>query len=410
MQRFWGAAILARWSRNFTQRRKGAKNGGAFFAPLRLCVRLVPVLLLCVSINAQSTLEKLSRTYLEDRNAAAERALREFAAAHADEETGPEAYFVLGYTAFQEKDYSTAAEFLRLAARVHTPLSDYAEFYLAAARQNSGDHPGAIPVLTGFDSRNPDSFLNSRAALALATGLLVTDKPKQAAELLSARRDTLPHPAVDLLLANAWEAAGNTAKSLAAYSEIYYQHAASAEAVEAAKHKDQFAKPTADRLAGRADTLLDAGPRASTRAERMRLLEAAQSAYKELAAVAKGAARERSQVRLGRVLYQLGQTATARTALAALKPADPEADAERLYYLGESNRRLKREDDFLAQVQALGRRHPKSSWYEEALFSASNYTLVTHNASEAAKLYGRLAELFPQGKYAAQSGDRKSVV
>lgn len=366
-----------------------------------------PVLLLalCASVAmplCAQDLPQLSRAHLEQKTPAAEAALRQFAASKSGEQSGAIAYLVLGYTKHLDKEFASAVEYLRQAVKVKTRLSDYAEFYLAAALQNNADHPGAIPVLTGFDARNPDSFLIARAAVALGTGLAATGQPRRAAEWISSRLTSLPRPAADAMLANAWEASGNRARAQKAFAEIYYRYPASSEALEAETRMAEFPKPTLDMLQARAEGLLDAGTRTSG-AERDRLLRAASVAYGILGDVATGAAKDRAQVKAGRVFYHLGQSSRAKSALVPLKPRDPEAAAERLYYLGEANRRLKQRADFMAQLKILGSRYPKSPWHEEALFSAANYTLLADGPAKAAVLYRRLAELFPQGKYSAQS-------
>lgn len=369
--------------------------------------RLLCVLFLSVAPLFAADLPELSRAFLEQRTPSTEAALRKFAAARASDQTGAIAYLVLGYTKFQDKEFAAAAEDLRKAVKVKTRVSDYAEFYLAAALQNNADHPGALPLLNGFDSRNSGSLLNPRATMALGTGLLATGQPRRAAELISARLNQLPHPAADALLANAWEAAGDAAKAAQAFAEIYYRYPASPEVSEAVSRKAGFPKPSVDQLSARARGLLEAGTRSPTGAERNRLLHSARESYLQLAEAAKGsafgAAGDLAKVRAARVYYHLGQNDQARTALTALKPTDAEADAERLYWLGEANRRLKRPGDFLAQVAALGKRYATSGWYEEALFSAGNYTLLADGPAKAAVLYTKLAELFPQGKYSAQS-------
>jgi soluble lytic murein transglycosylase len=360
------------------------------------------VLCLAVSLRAQD-LSQLARAWVEQRTAPAETALRQFAEAHAAEQAGAVAYLVLGYTKFQDKQFAAAVEYLRQAVRVRTRVADYAEFYLAAALQNNANHPDAIPVLTGFETRHPDSYLIARATIALGTGLAATGQPRRAAELIATRLSALPRPAADAMLANAWEAAGDQAKAAKAFAEIFYRYPASSEALEAETRVAAFAKPTREMLQARAQGLFDGGLRAPSSAERTRLLQAARVAYTILAEVTAGAVKDRAEVKAGRVFYHLGQSSQAKAALTPLRPRDPEAAAERLYYLGEANRRLKLPAAFLAQVKALGAHYPKSPWHEEALFSAGNYTLLSAGPAKAAVYYGKVASLFPQGKYAAQS-------
>src|SRR5207249_9144298 len=87
-------------------------------------------------------LVSLSQKFLDSGSRESELHLREYAinnagsktAAHA--EAGALAYFVLGYKHWQDSDYPQAISYLRLARSARTPLSDYADYYLASAFQN----------------------------------------------------------------------------------------------------------------------------------------------------------------------------------------------------------------------------------------------------------------------------------
>ncbi len=310
------------------------------------------------------------------------------------------ANFQQGYNAFLAKDYAAAAGFLRPAAATPTAISDYAEFYLASALQNNGDLAGAIPILSGFEAKHPGTLLGPRANLALATSLAVED-PAGALALLKSRQESLPHPASDLQMARAYESAGRAKEATSVLADIYYRYPQSQEAAEASRRKGEFPKATVEQLRRRADALWTASQSAS-RAERTRLAIAAQAAYRETATAARGAAKEQAQVRAASANLAAGRTGLALEALTPLKPADPEATAERYYVMGECYRKLKRESAFLARVKALGELYPSSPWNEEARFSAGNYTLLKRGATDAAPYYASLCERFPQGKYAAQ--------
>jgi soluble lytic murein transglycosylase len=357
------------------------------------------VVLLAALASAQSAatsapvrLAALANAFLDSRSAASELHLREFAAAEAKNESGSLAYFVLGFAHWQDKQFPQAAGYLRLARVARSPLSDYADYYLASALQNEGDHASAIPVLSDFEARHPDSPLINRARYALAVGLVATDAPAAALKILNAHLGAFSRPAADLLMARAYEAAGDSNSALRIYSDVYYGHPSSPEAEEAAKHKADFPKPSPVLLEARADSLMAA-----------KKYTEAQAAYKTLAAVPKSPQREHAEVALGAVLYKLNRPVPARAALEALEPETPEASAERLYWLSEIDRHLKREQDMLDDFHELEKQYAGSKWLEEALYSIGNYELVRNGIEKAAPYYAMLSKRFPDGRYGAQS-------
>ncbi len=361
-------AILARWS------------------------SIVFLLAASAAADTPAQLANLAGRYLDTRSASAEFQLREYSSAHGKEAAGSLGYFVLGYGQWMEKHYPQAAGYLRLARASHSPLSDYADYYLASALQNGGDHAAAIPVLTDFEARHPGSPLISRGRFALATSYVSNGAGAKALAILKAHFGSFPHPAADLLQARALEASGDNAAAMAAYSEIYYRYPASAEAEEAGARKADFPKPSVDLLRARADSLMSA-----------KHYTDAPAAYRTLAAAAKGVDREHAQVALAAILCKTNHHPQARQALAALDPETPEASAERLYWLAETDRRLKREQDLRDDVAELGKEHGASPWLEEALYAVATFELVKNGIEKAAPYYDELSKRFPNGKYAAQS-------
>jgi soluble lytic murein transglycosylase len=356
------------------------------------------------TIAAQAVPERLallSHAYLDTHSSDSEFQLREYGAKTAGD-AGALAYFVLGYAQWQDKHFSEAAQYLRLARVVPTSLADYADYYLVSALQNSGDHAGALAVLDGFETRHPGSSLTTRAWYAQSVALEATGSPAKAIDLLSAHFDSAPHPAADLLLAKADTAAGQTAQAMSAYADLYYRYPASSEAEEAAKYKADFPKPTHGQISGRAERLVAAAP-SKPALQRGKMYLEAEADYKTLAASTKGAEHDNAEVAAAMVLYKMGRTPQARIALGSVDLASPDADAERLYWLTECNRRLKREADMDVELRQLKKRYPSSPWLEEALYSLGNYELIHSGMTAAAQYYDDLAQRFPDGKYASQS-------
>jgi len=69
---------------------------------------------------------------------------------------------------------------------------------------------------------------------------VATGAPAKAIQILSDHLGGFPRPAADVLLARAYDAAGESEKSLAAYSDIYYRYPASPEADETSNRKADF--------------------------------------------------------------------------------------------------------------------------------------------------------------------------
>ena len=107
------------------------------------------------------------------------------------------------------------------------------------------------------------------------------------------------------------------------------------------------ALPTA--MLGRAIKLLDAGQAARARKE-----------LEDLVPQLGGAERDLARVRIGVARYTAEENAVAYKYLSTLDVDSPEADAERLYYLMQSARRLNNLDEMDALADKLGRLHPDS--------------------------------------------------
>jgi soluble lytic murein transglycosylase len=395
-----GPGIRARWFK-VSDRRCRMKAVLSFFVLAALAASFAPA-------SAQAVPERLAslcRAYLDTRSPDAEFQLRAYGVKSGGD-AGALAHFVLGYAQWQDKHFAEAAQYLHLARAGPTLLADYADYYLVSALQDSGDESATLPLLDGFDSRYPGSLLTARALYAQAVALAATDSPSRAVVVLNTHPDSLPHPAADLLLAKAYAADGKTAQAMAAYAGVYYQYPASAEGEEAAKYKARFPKPTPGLLGTRA-ALLVAAAASRPAMQRARMYLEAQGDYQSLAAATKGVEHENAEVAAAMVLYKMGRNPQARAALAGLEPASAETDAERLYWLAECDRRLRREPEMDADLQRLQKRYPVSPWLEEALYSLGNYELIhggtAGGMAAAAPYYDELARRFPDGKYASQS-------
>ncbi len=71
--------------------------------------------------------------------------------------------------------------------------------------------------------------------------------------------------------------------------------------------------------------------------------------------------------------------------------------AEARFFQPSALRGLGRDEEFLAQTQALVRDFPSSSWAEEALNNLGTYYILKNDDAEAAQAFTELYEKFPDG-------------
>ena len=116
---------------------------------------------------------------------------------------------------------------------------------------------------------------------------------------------------------------------------------------------------------------------------------------------AQGSCQSHSPARLGSRCRVPPASQTRLPALfAKLTVSDPEADAERLFYLSQAYRSQKNEIAMLTAIENLAEKYPKSHWTDEALMAAGNYYWVQLERPKAIGYYQRILDSFPAGKNA----------
>ena len=277
-------------------------------------------------------------------------------------------------------------------------LADYAAWFLASAQSASKDYAAVPATLDAVFKQSPPSPLVPRATLLAAGALTQNNDPAAALDLLRKYYSVLSQPKGDLAMAAAFAGSGDNVSAAIYYQRVYYGFPLSAEAAQADTEIERLrtdlgekyppALPTA--MLGRAIKLLDAGQAARARKE----LEA-------LIPQLGGAERDLARVRIGVARYTAQENAVAYKYLAALEVASPEADAERLYYLMQSARRLNNLDEMDALAAKLSSLHPHSTWRLQAVLAAANRYLTENKIDQYEPLYRACVESFPQNKEAA---------
>jgi soluble lytic murein transglycosylase len=345
-----------------------------------------------------SPLQSAARALIESKSSMDRRKLEQLAAAGKDPAQAALAHLALGYFHLEQSSYAAAVAAFAASQTAANPLRDYADFYAVVAAQAQGKSEQAAAHLEEFQRRNPASPLAPRAALEHAKLLIELQRPKDAALRLE-EAIGLPQPAALYFLGRAYELSSRMGDAVRTYQKVFFAYPLAPEATEAGarlqdlrlKLADAYPAPGAELWQQRAEALFN----------RSRWKDA-ESAYRSLAAAtADNALRQRASVRVAVCQYQAGSTWPALNALAAMQPGDAEADAERLYILSIGYRKLQRIEQMNSHLEQLGKKFPKSQWYEKALISAGNNYLLEKDYTRAGDYYRLAFQNFPGGDGAA---------
>jgi soluble lytic murein transglycosylase len=326
---------------------------------------------------------------------------------YAESQKAPEqralAYFALGYREYEAGEYLAAAKDLGQSAAPQFSLADYATYYSAAAALKANNPVQTAEAVRDFSSNFPSSPLRLQGLELLAQALLDSQKPQEAVQVLTGEPSVRQHATLSLLLAKAYEEAGNLSQAARAFQEVYFAFAASSQAKEAevaleslrSRLGADFPQPTEEIETARLELLFNAS-----------LFKEALQGY-ELLLSSRLAGAHADEWKLGRArcLLRLRRDREAAEAL-SVSLASPAMNAERLALRVEV---CAREDDSsgalaaLSQIQAID---PHSSSFESALYSAGNFFFRLGEWQDAARQYQALVESFPQGGHTQDAGWR----
>ena len=255
--------------------------------------------------------------------------------------TDPLADLKAGAAALDAKKYPAAIAALEPTVARLPKIGDYVAFFLASARFESGDYAAVPKTLELVIKMTPVSPLAPRAVLLAARAYSQNGDTNAALEILRKNYATLPQPAGDQAMAQAFAAADDSISAVVYYQRVYYGYPVTPEAAqsdaELKKLRDALgekyppAMPNA--MLSRAVKLMEAKQYAKARTELESLVPQLGGAEKDLA-----------RVRIPVADYYAKETARAHAALASLEVSTPEADAERLHFLLLCAQRLKNQD------------------------------------------------------------------
>jgi soluble lytic murein transglycosylase len=341
---------------------------------------------------ASADLKPMARQLLDDHTPAAYAGVEAYAQKHSKEDAGALAWLVVGYARFNDHDLPRAIDALNRAKPHAGDLGDYVAYYLGSSYLQSGRGSEALATLADFGKNYPDSLLVRDADIVYALALNNDNRPQEAIAILEKHRDPI-RADVELSLGRAYETTGQGAKAAAVFRNLYYNLPTSGEADVAAGELRK--------LGG----LLPASVqerriRAELLAKGKRYNDAANE-YRDLAGDVPPAERPNMLLAEAAILQKANRFRDAKQVLNQIPDNVPEANAQKLYLLAETERSAGDEDTFLHTQSQLRESAPSSAWFEQSLLSAGNMYLVKRDYDRAIDFYRELQQRFPNSPKAS---------
>jgi soluble lytic murein transglycosylase len=292
---------------------------------------------------------------------------------------------VLGATEDDQRQFGDALTHLKAASKRLPELADYAAYLSAVAEAGLRQFADTEATLQPVWQSAPASALVTRAVLLQAESYMQTGNPAATATLVQQHMSDLPAPQAELLLARAYEAQNNGDTAGQHYQKLYIEYPLAKEASDAEAALTRYPSIPAEGLFARGLKLEAAGD--YTRA------------VKELTALLPRLSGENfdvARVRIGAAAYLDRENESAYKFLTSFQATAPDAEAERLYYLLESQRRLNKLDEMNAALEKLTQSYPLSHWRLEALQSVGNYYAAHDQPDAAQPFYRTCFETFPK--------------
>jgi soluble lytic murein transglycosylase len=340
---------------------------------------------------ASASLKPMARQLLQDRSPAAYAGVEAYARRHAKEDAGALAWLVIGYAHIQDKGYAQAIDPLNRAKPRAGDLGDYVSFYLGTSYYQTGRLAEAVATLGGFDKAYPESLLIRDTHVVYANALVADGRAPEAVELLENDRQPI-RADLELALGRAYEAAGQPAKALVIFRNLYYTMPLSWEATQV----DGDLRKLAGTPGTQPPTFAEQKTRADLLAKGKQYNEAANE-YHDLMNEVGPENRLPLQMAMAESLRHAGREKEAKKQLESMPESTPEMNAERLFNLGEIARGSNDDDGFLRILEQMRQADPTSPWLEQALLSAGNIYLLRHDYDRAIDSYRELHQRFPNG-------------
>jgi soluble lytic murein transglycosylase len=337
------------------------------------------------AVTAQ--LEPWSRALRDKNSTAAYASLSAFALRRGSGELGQRAALALGYFDYSKGNYGKAHTWLEQASH-DLLLGDYAIYWSAATDHALHQDAEAVLKIQKLREKFPDSVMTEQALELLGDAAMAASQPQAVLDALAAYPATDTKPALILARGEAREAIGQLGAAATDYLTVFYRFPLSGQSHDAGVKADllhaklgaDFPSTALDIRTARAEALYGAHEWYETRDD-----------YTQLLGSLAGADRDHAEVRIAQSGVGLGGSLSALTSLSV---SDPDADAERLYWIASAYRSQQREAEMLAAVEGAAARAPGSRWTEQALFMAGNYFWVQLDRDRAASYCARVAKDF----------------
>jgi soluble lytic murein transglycosylase len=294
--------------------------------------------------------------------------------------------------AIEAKEYERALGLAGRPALATGALAEYALYYKGTAQLRLTRAADARETFDTLRKRNPAGYLSIGAALGEAEAAVALGDHQRALgvyEKLSADKSAVSDQIL-LKQAEAARAVGDRQKAAEALVRVYYEYPLSDSAIAAAADleplRDLIVRQGYKADLGRAVQLYGARRYADARAAFVEL-------QKE---VSGGDDRELVELRIAESDYFLQHY---QAAIDGLRPwlTRGARQAEARFFFLSALRGLGRDDEFLAQTDALVREFPDSSWAEEALNNLGTYYILQNDDAQAAATFDQLYNKFPTG-------------
>lgn len=331
----------------------------------------------------------MAQQLLENRTAQAYAGVEAYARKHATAEAadaGALAWLVVGYAHYLDKDYSGARAAWQHSTSLAPVLGDYLTWFKASAHQAEKNWASVLSTLEGFEEKYPDSLNLHEAQLLYGDALLESGAAQRSAAYLEKRRQPY-RPDLELLLAKAYQTAGDNAKAVEILRKIYFEAPLAPEAElaeQALRSQSEATGGSFDQNHARVELLLK-GRRY-------------QQAVSELSPLVERAPTEKItdlQLDFGTALYRSRHREDSQhlfESVAGNPSATVEQKAQALYFLAEIAR--DKDDrahhgEIISQMRTMA---PDSNWFQEALLSAGNMYMLRREYDTASRFYGEIYE------------------
>src|SRR3984885_5092305 len=345
--------------------------------------RLAAIAGICAGVVSAQSLEAVADHYRKTPNATTRAAVLRYAEAHRIDKNGALALLLLGATENDQRQFGDALTHLKAAGKRLPELADYVAYLSAVAASGLRQFNDTEPALQPVWKSTAASPLVTKAVLLQAESYLQGGNPAGALALVQQHMADLATPQAELLLARAYEAQNDGAQAAQQYQKIYIEYPLSPQASDAEAALTRYPGIPPEALFARGLKLEAGGDYTRAGRELTALLPRLSGESLDLA-----------RVRIGAAAYLARENESAYKYLISFQATAPEPEAERLYYLLESQRGLNRLDEMNATLEKLAQSYPQSHWRFEALTSAGNYYAAHDQPETAQPLYRTCSESF----------------